>query len=92
MKKHWRNDNVGGVFICGYDKLCNLMKADESTFNGCDLLVCDEGHTLKNPTSARSKMVNKIRTSHRIILSGTPLQNNLAECKWINYYRLYVYN
>lgn len=66
------------------------MKDDENTFNGCDLLVCDEGHTLKNPETTRNKVVSKVKTSHRIILSGTPLQNNLAECKWIKYYHLYI--
>lgn len=88
IKRNWRS--VGGVFICGYEKFGKLMENDESTFDGCDLLVCDEGHTLKNPLTAKSKVANKVRTSNRIILSGTPLQNNLDECKWINYYRLCI--
>lgn len=74
---------VGGVFICGYDKFCNLMKDDERTFQNCDILICDEGHTLKNPDSNKNKIVNKVETRYRIILSGTPLQNNLTECKLI---------
>lgn len=53
-------------------------------FEGCDILICDEGHTLKNPLSIRNKVANNIRTQKRIILSGTPLQNNLAECKFID--------
>lgn len=60
------------------------MKDDQNTFEGCDLLVCDEGHTLKNPESTKNRMVNRVRTPNRIILSGTPLQNNLDECKLIN--------
>ena len=44
----------------------------------CDL---DEGHLVKNHTIARGKAVREIPVvnGHRIILSGTPLQNNLVE-------------
>lgn len=42
-----------------------------------DLLVCDEGHTIKNNNSATNLAVNKITTKRRIILTGTPIQNNL---------------
>lgn len=48
---------------------------------GADLVVCDEGHLLKNSKTSLSKAVNRIRTLRRIVLTGTPLQNNLNECK-----------
>lgn len=49
---------------------------------GADLVVCDEGHLLKNAKTSLSKAVNKIRTLRRIVLTGTPLQNNLNECMY----------
>jgi SNF2 family DNA or RNA helicase len=42
-------------------------------------LVADEGHILKNAQTALAKCLSKIRTSRRIVLTGTPLQNNLIE-------------
>ncbi|XP_041451577.1 transcriptional regulator ATRX homolog [Drosophila obscura] len=46
---------------------------------GADLVVCDEGHIIKNSKSAISLAVSKIKTPKRIILTGTPIQNNLKE-------------
>lgn len=48
---------------------------------GADLVICDEGHLLKNSKTAISKAVERIRTLRRIVLTGTPLQNNLNECE-----------
>ena len=84
----------GGVFIIGYEMFRNLSGANKKMRKnmkeavlqylidpGPDVIVCDEGHLLKNEDTALSKSMNRIRTLRRIVLTGTPLQNNLIECK-----------
>ncbi|XP_075150194.1 uncharacterized protein LOC142224305 isoform X2 [Haematobia irritans] len=46
---------------------------------GADLVICDEGHIIKNSKSAISMAVAQIVTPRRIVLTGTPIQNNLKE-------------
>ncbi|EMD89287.1 hypothetical protein COCC4DRAFT_60832 [Bipolaris maydis ATCC 48331] len=41
--------------------------------------VLDEGHKIRNPNTAITIHCKELRTPNRIILSGTPMQNNLTE-------------
>ncbi|RHZ16588.1 hypothetical protein DYB31_012958 [Aphanomyces astaci] len=42
-------------------------------------LVLDEGHTIKNANTSRFKRISALKTRNRLVLSGTPIQNNLSE-------------
>ncbi|XP_014523080.1 SNF2 domain-containing protein CLASSY 4-like [Vigna radiata var. radiata] len=44
-----------------------------------DLLVLDEGHTPRNKRSCIWKVLSESRSQKRILLSGTPFQNNFLE-------------
>lgn len=44
-----------------------------------EYLIIDEAHILKVNTSARFINLNALNANHRLLLSGTPVQNNLRE-------------
>ena len=44
-----------------------------------DYAVLDEGHKIRNPNTAITINCKELRTANRVILSGTPMQNNLIE-------------
>ena len=43
------------------------------------LAVLDEAQAIKNPTASQTKAVKKIQASARIALTGTPVENRLAD-------------
>lgn len=45
----------------------------------CRSMILDEGHMVKNCSSSRYKALMSINTPFRLLLTGTPLQNNLQE-------------
>lgn len=46
---------------------------------GPDMLFLDEGHLISSEVAKRSAAIKGIQTRRRMILTGTPLQNNLTE-------------
>jgi DNA excision repair protein ERCC-6 len=42
-------------------------------------VVLDEGHHIRNPCAQMSLTAKQLRTPHRLVLTGCPMQNNLKE-------------
>ncbi|XP_076912724.1 protein CHROMATIN REMODELING 4-like [Bidens hawaiensis] len=58
-----------------------MVLADSSHLCGIpwEVLVVDEGHRLKNSSSKLFSLLNTFSFQHRVLLTGTPLQNNIGE-------------
>ncbi|CAG8511298.1 11270_t:CDS:10 [Ambispora leptoticha] len=65
------------VLIISYETL----RTNITELNNCQigLLLCDEGHRLKNSESLVFRTLNSLKVQRRVILSGTPIQNDLSE-------------
>ncbi|KAK9062333.1 hypothetical protein SSX86_019519 [Deinandra increscens subsp. villosa] len=58
-----------------------MVLADSTHLSGVpwEVLVVDEGHRLKNASSKLFGLLNTFSFQHRVLLTGTPLQNNIGE-------------
>ncbi|RLN18052.1 protein CHROMATIN REMODELING 24 [Panicum miliaceum] len=79
----------GGVLLTTYDIVRNNYKLIRgNSYNNFDddeegtlwnYVILDEGHLIKNNRTQRAQSLFEIHCSHRIVISGTPIQNNLKE-------------
>ncbi|XP_031449908.1 DNA excision repair protein ERCC-6-like [Phasianus colchicus] len=71
-----------GVVITSYQMLINNWKQLASCHGQdftWDYIILDEAHKIKCPSNKTTKCVYAIPAKHRLLLTGTPLQNNLQE-------------
>ncbi|KAB1271235.1 TATA-binding protein-associated factor 172 [Camelus dromedarius] len=65
------------LIVASYDVVRNDIDFFRNIkFNYC---ILDEGHVIKNGKTKLSKAVKQLTANYRIILSGTPIQNNVLE-------------
>uniref|UniRef100_A0A673HRR9 TATA-binding protein-associated factor 172-like n=1 Tax=Sinocyclocheilus rhinocerous TaxID=307959 RepID=A0A673HRR9_9TELE len=70
VKKH-------NLVVASYDVVRNDIDFfRDIKFNYC---ILDEGHVIKNGKTKLSKAIKQLTANYRIILSGTPIQNNVLE-------------
>ncbi|KAG2177342.1 hypothetical protein INT43_007999 [Umbelopsis isabellina] len=73
------HSNIYSAMIIGYEKLRNMESdLEDAAF---DIIICDEGHRLKNQNIKTLQVISAMPANKRIILSGTPRiwQNHLEE-------------
>jgi helicase SWR1 len=75
----WRNQGreMINVVITSYQLI--LQDAAAFKMRAWQYLVLDEAHNIKNFKSQRWQTMLNLRTEHRLLLTGTPLQNNIDE-------------
>uniref|UniRef100_A0A8C4TWE2 DNA excision repair protein ERCC-6 n=1 Tax=Falco tinnunculus TaxID=100819 RepID=A0A8C4TWE2_FALTI len=66
-----------GILITSYSYI-RLMRDNIHSYDW-HYVILDEGHKIRNPNAAVTLVCKQFRTPHRIILSGSPMQNNLKE-------------
>ena len=69
--------DANGVVITTYEYLRG-MREDLLTVRW-GYAVLDEGHKIRNPEAEITVVSKRLRTVHRIIMSGAPVQNRLSE-------------
>lgn len=77
-KRHgWTNDDVWNVCITSYQ----IVLQDQQVFKRrrWHYMILDEAHNIKNFKSQRWQTLLGFNTHSRLLLTGTPLQNNLTE-------------
>lgn len=66
------------VMIIGYERL-RMVADDLNKGQPIDVVICDEGHRLKTMKNKSAQAIESLNTKRRIILSGTPIQNDMSE-------------
>ena len=58
-----------------------LLRRDEEFLRGLELgyAILDEAQHIKNPVSATAAAAKRLQSAHRLALTGTPIENRLAE-------------
>ncbi|KAH6623694.1 SNF2 family N-terminal domain-containing protein [Chaetomium tenue] len=77
-KRHgWKNDDIWNVCITSYQ----MVLQDQQVFRRRQwhYMILDEAHNIKNFKSQRWQTLLGFNTHSRLLLTGTPLQNNLTE-------------
>jgi SNF2 family DNA or RNA helicase len=77
----WRNAAQAdqGRWLTSLDRAKLRRHSDEILARDYDLLIVDEAHKLKNRSTLAWKFVNQIRKRYVLMLTATPVQNNLME-------------
>ena len=73
----WDRPQQADLIISSYDAVRNDI--DHFEKQKFMYVILDEGHVIRNAKSKTSLAVRSLNGKHRLILSGTPIQNNILE-------------
>lgn len=66
-----------GILLITYAGIVKYIQ--DLTSRKWHYIILDEGHKIRNPDTQVSKFVKKFQTPHKIIITGSPMQNSLQE-------------
>ena len=69
--------SISWIIVTSYD----ILRQDIEYLKGLQFRYCvlDEGHLIRNAQTATANMVKQIIAKHRLILTGTPVQNDVFD-------------
>ena len=77
------NVNSPGIYLLNYAKLKIKILKDHTYLRPWDLIIADEANYIKNPRTKRFRAFKKLHEKNLIkrilLLTGTPMQNNVTE-------------
>jgi ATP-dependent DNA helicase len=86
-----KDKTLGTIYITSYEtaiSIRSMLKEVNWTY-----ICVDEGHRLKNKDCRLSVELKKINSKNRLLLTGTPLQNDLEElCALLSYLQPSLFN
>ncbi|CAL5223760.1 g6324 [Coccomyxa viridis] len=71
------SQSKSGILLTSYDQL-RIQRAELLSINW-GYAILDEGHKIRNPDAEITLVAKQLATVHRIIMSGSPIQNHLTE-------------
>lgn len=66
-----------GILLITYAGIVKYTK--DLTARKWHYIILDEGHKIRNPDTQVSKLVKKFQTPHKLLITGSPMQNSLQE-------------
>ncbi|KAH8739644.1 DNA repair protein RAD54-like [Cryptosporidium ryanae] len=73
----FKYDMASRILIASYETF--RMHVEQLDDVPIDLVICDEAHRLKNDRTKTAISINNLPAKKRLLLSGTPIQNDLVE-------------
>jgi SWI/SNF-related matrix-associated actin-dependent regulator of chromatin subfamily A member 5 len=76
------NTEIYDVALTTYEMACNpsfALALTQKVYWRC--VILDEGHKVKNEETTAHQILKRIHRQHTILLTGTPVQNNLPRSR-----------
>ncbi|XP_056017684.1 DNA repair and recombination protein RAD54B-like [Ostrea edulis] len=75
--EEFMNTSIYPIVIISYEMFVRVYEKLQSI--QFDIIICDEGHRLKNSSIKTTSLIASMPTQRRVVLTGTPIQNDLQE-------------
>jgi superfamily II DNA or RNA helicase len=79
MERHEKRDRLDGTHVVITTYTVLTRDVEEMKALPWHIVVLDEAQAIKSPDARATRAVCQLNTTHRLCLSGTPIENNLEE-------------